>query len=251
MKHPSEEELLELYYGEAPRSVSAHLDACPECVARYRELKQTLDAIAPAEAPQVPAQYGEQVWETLQPRLIPYATTRGWREWAQWRPVTLALSGAMLLLVAFLGGRYWERHTATIDKLAVNASPAAPQRTVLVVLTDHLDRTERLLVALDHADSSDQVENAQLRSEAHELLASNRLYSTTASGAGDPMLASALDRLNGVLAEIANDPDLTADDLQRLRQEMNTQGILFEIRVLIARRPDRRNVQNHARGRSI
>ena len=43
-----------------------------------------------------------------------------------------------------------------------------------------------------------------------ELLASNRLYRTTATNAGDPALAGALDRLEGVLAEVANDPNLTA-----------------------------------------
>jgi len=103
------------------------------------------------------------------------------------------------------------------------------------VLTDHLDRTERLLVSLEHADSGDTAENAQLQTEARELLASNRLYRATASNAGDPALAGALDKLQGVLAEVANDPDLTADDLQRVRNEMNTEGILFEIRVLRAR----------------
>jgi hypothetical protein len=252
MKHLSEEELIELYYGEAQRAASAHLESCRECAAQYTELTLTLDGICRAEDRELPAGYGERVWLTLRPRLIPHGkTTRGWREWTQWRAVTLAASGAMLLALAFLGGRYWERHAAQRGSVAVIVSPKAAQRTVLVVLTDHLDRTERLLVALEHADLSGQAENAQLRSEARELLASNRLYRTTASEAGDPMLASALDRLNGVLAEMANDEDLTAQDLQWLRQAMNTQGILFEIRVLIARRPDQGNLQNHARGRTI
>ena len=252
MKHLSDEELIELYYGEAARAASAHLEVCRECEAQYTELQQSMDAIQPVAAPQRQAQYGERVWEALQPRCIPYERkTRGWRGWTQWKPVTLSLSCAMLLAVAFMGGRYWERHTAKRDNVAGNASPQAAQRTVLVVLTDHLDRAERLLVVLEHPDSLGRVENAELQSEARELLASNRLYRTTASSAGDPALASALDRLEGVLAEIANDSNLTVEDLQRVRNEMNTQGILFEIRVLRTQRPEQGNIPNHARGASI
>ncbi len=162
----------------------------------------------------------------------------------------LAVGCAALVAAAFVGGRIWERHQK-VTTTATNAGPQAKQRVVLVVLTDHLDRTERLLVALEHADSSDHAENAQLQSEARELLASNRLYRTTATNAGDPALAGALDRLEGVLAEVANDPNLTAADLERVRNEMNTEGILFEIRVLRAQTPDRESGPKSAKGASI
>lgn len=256
IKHLSEEELIDLYYGEAWQTASAHLQACRVCAAQYAELKQSLDAINTIQIPKKSAQYGEQLWGTLLPRLIPYEKkVSAWREWAQWRAITLSLGCAMLVAAAFVGGRYWERHTAKKDTVAntvaKSASPPAGQRTVLVVLADHLDRTERLLVALQHADSSDSVENAQLQSEARELLASNRLFWTTASRSDDPELAGALDRLGGVLAEIANNPNLTAEDLERVRQEMNTEGILFDIRVLRTRKPDQGNVPNQAMGDSI
>jgi len=118
-------------------------------------------------------------------------------------------------------------------------------------MTDHLDRTERLLVGLEHASSKDQEDNAQFQSEARELLASNRLYRVTASNAGDSQLAGALDRLEGVLAEIANDPNLTAADIERVREGMNTKGILFEIRVLRARSPDQESELRAAKGATI
>ncbi|HEX8813426.1 MAG TPA: hypothetical protein VF742_15665, partial [Terracidiphilus sp.] len=90
MKHLSEEELIELYYGEAAHPVSAHLEACRECTAQYVELKQSLDAMRPAAAPQPSAQYGERVWKALKPQLIPYEKkARGWRGWSQWRAATL------------------------------------------------------------------------------------------------------------------------------------------------------------------
>ena len=130
-------------------------------------------------------------------------------------------------------------------------NPHAAQRVVLVVLTDHLDRTERLLVGLEHADSSDRTESAQLQSEARELLASNRLYRATASNAGDPALSGALERLEGVLAEIANDPNLSAADLERVRKDMNTKGILFEIRVLRTRSSSQGSEPKASKGASI
>lgn len=158
---------------------------------------------------------------------------------------------AALVAAAFFGGRIWERVNAKKVMVTAAATPQTKERVVLVVLTDHLDRTERLLVGLEHADSADRVETAQLQSEARELLASNRLYRTTATNAGDPALAGALDRLEGVLAEVANDPNLTAADLQRVRDEMNTEGILFEVRVLLARTPDEGSGTKPAKGATI
>jgi anti-sigma-K factor RskA len=250
MKHLGEDELVELYYGEAATEANTHLRACRECSASYAEFKQSLDAIRPAAVPQRGAEYRERVWEALRPQLIPYQKKpAAWRRWAHWRVTALAASCAVLLAAAFLGGRYWERIATKNPNISAN--PQATQRVVLVVLTDHLDRTERLLVQLEHADSPNRAENEQLQSEARELLASNRLYRVTASNAGDPALAGALDRLDGVLAEIANDPNLTGADLERVRNEMNTKGILFEIRVLRSRSPDQGSGPESANGATI
>jgi hypothetical protein len=149
----------------------------------------------------------------------------------------------------FIGGRYWERFSTKTPPVATNAQTA--QRVVLVVLTDHLDRSERMLVQLEHAGKNDRADNVQLQSEARELLASNRLYRVTASNAGDPELAGALDRLEGVLAEVANDPNLSAADITRVQKDMNTKGILFEIRVLRSRSSDQENGARTAKGATI
>lgn len=250
MKHLSEDELIELYYGEDSGEAGTHLRACRHCSAPYAELKKSLDAIGTALVPLRNAEYGDRVWETLRPRLVPYQKrTAGWRGWAYWRSATMALSCALLLAVAFFGGRYWER-TTTKKSVATGNSQKA-QGVILVVLTDHLDRTERLLVALEHADSADRTENGLLQSEARELLASNRLYRASAINAGDPALAGALDRVQGVLAEIANEPDLTVADIERVRKDMNAGGILFQIRVLLARSPEQRSGPSPAKGAVI
>ncbi len=242
MKHLTEDEFTELYYAEGGSAANAHLKACRECSRRYDEFTRSLEQIQLATVPLRGADYGERVWETLRPQLIPYEKKptgwlgwAGWRGGASWKTAAMAVGCAMVLAAAVLGGRYWERST---KKVSIAESPQATQRVVLVVLGDHLDRTERLLVQLEHSQSPDSTENAQLQSEAQELLASNRLYRVTASNTGDAALAGALDRLEGVLAEIANNPNLTAGDLKRVRNDMNTKGILFEIRILHARSQD-------------
>jgi hypothetical protein len=237
MKHLTDDELTELYYGEGASTASAHLEACRECSRKYAEFSRSLEEIRPAAVPLRSADYGEHVWQTLRPQLIPYEKKpAGWRGWAGWRAAAMVVGCAMVLAAVFLGGRYWERNTT--KKAGVADNPQATQRVVLVVLTDHLDRTERLLVQVEHSQSPDTTENAQMQSEARELLASNQLYRVTASNTGDAALAGALDRLEGVLAEIANNPNLTSADLKRVRNDMNTRGILFEIRVLQARNQD-------------
>jgi hypothetical protein len=250
MKHLSEDEQMEMYYDEGSEAAKAHLKACRDCAAEYAKFKRSVDAIKSEEIPQRGPDYGDFVWQALRPQLIPYEKkTAGWQGWNWWKTATAAAACLALMTAAFIGGRFWEHRTSTGSDLAANVQPQ--QRVVVVVLTDHLDRTERLLVQLNHADSGDEVENAQLQTEARELLASNRLYRVSANKEGDPALAGALDRLERVLAEVANDPHLTAADLERVRKDMNTSGILFEVRVLLARKPNQESGPMSAKGVSI
>jgi hypothetical protein len=247
MKHVGEDEFIDLYYGEATSAANTHLRACRECSAKYADFKHSMDTIHVPAVPKKASDYGERIWEALRPQLIPYEKKPArWRGWTQWKVAALTLSLAMLLTAAFLGGRYWERKSVIPRTVADN--PPEARRVMLVVLTDHLDQTERLLVELNHADLPNRTENAQLQSQARELLASNRLYRASASNAGDVALAGALDRLEGVLAEIANDPNLTETDLERVRKDMNTEGILFDIRVLLTRHSDRESGPKPAKG---
>lgn len=249
--HLNEEELIELHYGEAASRARAHLQACRECSARYGELQRDLEGVTIPPVPLRLKDYGERVWQTLRPELIAYQQKPApWLWSGPWKAMVLAVSCAALLATAFISGRYWERNTNRTTT-AVKANPQATQRVLLVVLTDHLDRSERLLVALQHDDLPDRAQSADLQSEARDLLASNRLYYSTASNVGDPALAGTLDKLEGVLAEIANDPNLTTEDLERIRRHMNTEGILFKIRVLLARTPDQGSGPNSAKGASI
>ena len=110
------------------------------------------------------------------------------------------------------------------------------RRVVVVVLSDYLDRSERLLVELKHADADSTQMVSPLRDEARTLLAANRICRQDASKDHDPALDSALDRLDHLLDELANQPGgLNAASLARLQKEMDEDGLLFEVRVLRSR----------------
>jgi hypothetical protein len=79
-----------------------------------------------------------------------------------------------------------------------------------------------------------------LRDEARSLLAANRKCRQEAEANGDPALTKALDHLNELLNGLANQPGgLNADAIAKLQAEMNKDGLLFEVRVLRSRIPNR------------
>jgi hypothetical protein len=231
MKHLEEAELVEHYYEESANMADSerHLKACPVCAKRYAELCRDLDGVATPTPPARREDYIEQVWQSIGASLPVYEKPR--RSWIRYyRPLGWAAACVLLVAVTFVAGRRWERKQAS--SVAVAVDPHARQRVVIVVLGDHLDRSERLLVQLNHADGND-LSASPLRSEARELLASNRLVRQSAVQAGDLNVEASLDRLERLLMELSNEPDnLTEADLNRLRQEMNTDGLLFDIRVL-------------------
>jgi hypothetical protein len=234
MRHLEEAELVEHYYEESANMGESerHLKACPVCAKRYAELCRDLDGVAAPTPPARGEDYVERVWQSIGAFLPVYEKPKS--SWMRYyRPLGWAAACVLLVAVAFVAGRRWERKQA--PSIAVAVDPQARQRVVIVFLGDHLDRSERLLVQLNHADGSD-LPALPLRSEARELLANNRLVRQSAMQAGDLNVEASLDRLERLLMEIANQPDrFTETDLNRLRQEMNTDGLLFDIRVLRSR----------------
>jgi len=234
MKHLNETELIEHYYRESASSAECerHLKTCSACAKHFADLRRDLDGVKPLVPPTRGEDYGEQVWQSIRSSLPVYQKPD--RSWARlWRPLGWAAACALLIAVAFVAGRQWERKQT--PSVAVAADPQARQRVVVVVLGDHLDRSERLLVELNHA-GNDDASAIPLRGEARELLANNRLVRQSAIRAGDLNVEASLDRLERLLAELANQPDEPNErDLERIRQEMNTDGLLFDIRILRSR----------------
>jgi hypothetical protein len=236
MMHLSQEDLVGLAYGEGAPADDHHLAGCAECARSVAELKSDLAELKLLGAPIRDEHYGERVWDAISSTLPPYESPS--RKWFGSRVVWglgYAAVCAALVAGAFYAGRQWEHGR----KQPVTASKSAlqpRQPIVVVVLSDHLDRSERLLVELKHVDGHNSEMFPPLRDEARTLLAANRVCRKNAEQAGDPALEGALDHLDHLLGELANQPGgLNAAAIAHLQDEMNTDGLLFEVRVLRSR----------------
>jgi hypothetical protein len=250
MKHFSEDEWIEYHYGESDHQekMQQHLAHCAECVALAEALARDLEELRPERSePQRSAEYGEEVWRGLRSSLTPYAQPKERKLW-MWRArlslrTGLALASAAVVLAAiaaaaFYSGRLWEKNRA--PQVAEANPGTAGQRIILFVVSDHLDRSQKLLAELNDPDEA--AADHGLQATARELLTENRLYrqsSTSAQGRGsaeDASLETILDDLEPVLVELANQPgNLNRAEILRLRKELNTGGLLFEIRVMRSR----------------
>ncbi len=240
MNHLSEEELIAHAYAEDDsNAVQQHLMACAECAKAYSALGSDLADMKFAEAPARDAAYGHRVWESLAGSLPAYESRKSWFRGGLWPALSYAAAGIAVVVCAFLGGRLWEhRHAQTVVQSHVQQQEqtvAEPtQRVVVVVLSDHLDRSERLLVELKHADGGNGA--SPLRDEARSLLPANRICRQNAKRDDDRALSTALDRLDHLLVELANQPEgLNSQTISRLQDEVNADGLLFEVRVLRSR----------------
>ncbi|MGB8260379.1 MAG: hypothetical protein WCE75_08505 [Terracidiphilus sp.] len=246
----SEDELIEHRYRESSagqqEQAERHLRECPLCAGALKELESDLaQASMVVEAAPPPARdeaWAEEQWQRLRSALEPYPAPRRWA-FGLWPRLAWAAAAAVLLASAFVAGRVWEHRSHLTEATNHPAAPApapapAPRPVVVVVLSEHLDRSERLLVQLKHADFSTAETVAPLRDEARQLLAANRICRKDAENVGDPALTNALDRLDVLLARLADHGgSLTPEDLVQLRDEMNAAGLLFEVRVLRSQIP--------------
>lgn len=249
MKHLTDEQLVAHYFAEdANRIVTeTHLRICSRCEQVYEEISNAL-AVRPPEPPALESGYGKQLWRSIQGPLRPYPASR--RSFFSWPRLVLAGACLLGLAAAFLGGSFWQK-SRTHSTQATNL-PQAKERVVLLILNDHLDRSERLLVELNHAGTEPSDADGSLQAEARQLLPDNRLYRQAVSANGDPIMSAALDHLERVLLEVANSPGKLSDaDLARIEHEMNTDSLLFQIRVLRARTSRPQPKSNSEKGASI
>jgi hypothetical protein len=236
MNHLSEEQIVLHYYGDADETadVERHLAACTECRAEFARVQSTLKQIEPIEVPEPPASFEEKTWLNLRDRL----PGKGGFLRKLFSPQTFgpqqkwALAGAMvmLLVIAFLAGRFWPRPMQPVTQ---QASQVNPQRVILVAVGDHLERSQMLLVEIMNSDAKGPINFSSEQAEARDLLDSNHLYRVSAQQSGDPQVARLLDQLGRVLAEIANGPaEVSPGDLEQVRHTIQSEGLLFKVRVV-------------------
>jgi hypothetical protein len=249
MRHLTEEEIVNRYFGEDAGAADAHLEECGECAAALAALDSELAAMRTMDVPERDENYGEQMWArvegALPPKRMKHASSGAIGLWRAglWRRVAYVAAFAVLVAGSFYGGtvyEHWQHHRLVVARAKLQPPATAPQpKVVVVVLGDHLDRSERLLVELKHADS-DGAELDPLRDEARSLLAANRVFRDDAEREGDPALTKALNHLDKLLTEMANQPGgMNSAAVARIRDEMNAEGLLFEVRVLRSKNPHR------------
>ncbi len=233
-KHPSEQQLVLYRYGEAGErlAIEEHLASCDSCRDGYQALGRVLAAVDAAPVPERGEDYGAEAWRRLAPRLAdarlraPVRTGLGWpRRWA------IAAALAALIVAAFLAGRFSPRREPVLPTAAVPEQ--VRERILLVVVGDHLERSQMVLVELANAEPRGTVDISQEQQWARDLVGANRLYRQTAAGAGETGMASVLEELERALLEIAHSPArVRSAELKELRRRIEAQGILFKIRVV-------------------
>ncbi|MDP9193237.1 MAG: hypothetical protein M3P06_16185 [Acidobacteriota bacterium] len=250
--HFTQDEFILAYYDEREIDVRReHLDACDECRAELTHLKHVLDQVTPAEAPEPDENYEARVWDRLAWRLrterinARKKTARGWTKW---------LAAAAMLAVAFIGGLLWNRsNTGPVRTAATNQPASTPNaeptaastqqqrdRILLVVVGDHLDDSERMLLELTNLTAKEDAGASDIditteQQRAQELLLSNRLYRRTALDRGEDRVATLLEELEPMLMQIARGPaQLTPDELRKVQKRVETKELVFKLRVLRA-----------------
>src|SRR5215813_944992 len=100
MNHPSEQDLVLYFYGDAPKVavVERHLAECKECATEFAQLRATLSAID-YPVPERAADYEAQLWSTLRPRLEQSAAPKR-KPWAAFlQPRRWAIAGALAAII--------------------------------------------------------------------------------------------------------------------------------------------------------
>jgi hypothetical protein len=237
MKHLTEEELILQHYGEAnDRALLSHIKECTECRLRLEQLDESLSRLPVPAVPELEEGYEAQVWLKLRDQL-PQKKANSWA-WLV-RPRNWAMAGAMAVLMigAFLAGHFWTGGSGTSRSPEVARDNGLKvDRLVALAVGNHLEKSQILLIELMTEKPEDKTDFSATQDQARDLLDANRLYRISAARGKDPSVQHTLDDLERVLVEIANSPsDLKAADVERLQRMVESQGLLFKVRVVGSR----------------
>jgi len=234
MKHYGEDDLILYYYGEAHRQaeIERHVGECRDCFTSYRTIAGTLSLVVEPAIPERTDRYGLEVWQRIRHQL-PEQDAPWWIAWLRWDRIALAGAAAALVIAAFVAGLWSRPQPARPASLQATDMPAdSGARVRMAAISDHLERSERVLLDLLNAGAG----TIDVRDEqvwAADLVGANRLYRQAALRAGDTMVASVLDDLERNLLDIVHGPSkLTPADLEQLRVRLDAAALLFKVRVL-------------------
>jgi hypothetical protein len=228
MKHFSEEELIayQLHESSSESAIRGHLERCADCADLSESIAETLRVFSADPAPQPNLEHN---WQRLRGNLSVLTPQRRsifefMRSPAIWSMAGVAVA-ALFLLVVF----GWHSHnTRTLRNLAINGHGPLTTEPVDPAIANHLDAAERLLTEVNNTSGPlDDV----TREQAHTLLLQNAVYVHHARESGDLAQAAVLENFGRVLTTLDNESS-TQHGTWRLRLEMNTSGLLLDIRIL-------------------
>ena len=227
MKHFTEEELIayQLHESEDEQAIHRHLDACAECATLSDSIAETLRVFS---ADTVPRPDIEHNWQRLRGNLSVLTSEKEPRfsfMRHRWMWPAAGLTAAALVLVAAIG---IHSHRQVKPNYAINGHGPLTTQPVDPNIANHIDAAERLLTEVNNAQGT---LDSTTRDQAHALLLTNAVYVRQARTSGDLAEAAVLDDLGRVLTTLDNEPP-TPESAWRLRIEMNTNGLLFDLRVL-------------------
>lgn len=231
-RHPGDEDLLTLHW-DGGRRTAAHVAACAACSARLEELRAALRSAEASPVPERGDSYGRELWARLEPRLPGRPGGLGLAALFAPRALGLAAAFAAVVVAAFLAGRLAGRGTAPPA-----AAADASKRLLLSDLASHLDRSEAVLLELANGRgaSKNGTDVSAEQARLADLLPANRLYRQTAKREGDAAVSGLLDEIERVLLEVEHGPsELSAAERDSLAQRIESEGILFRLRILSAR----------------
>ena len=237
--HPTEDELVLHYYGEAPNEIRSmtetHLADCSSCAAAWRELTAVLGAVTAVPVPEPDESFERVMWARVS-RELPARRT-GWL----YRQVAVVGALAAALVAVIAGTVTWitlatHGTGAAIPSMADEAvAPGPEERVLLTAVTEHLSQTEILLVEVMNGQPTAAEPGAWTfqRTTADELVATGRLYRQTARQTGDLQVANVLEDLEGVLVEVAAAPDaVDRRNVDFLRARIEDDALLFKVRAV-------------------
>ena len=240
-EHLTEEQLVAHHYGDdGPRERAwsqQHIAGCAECAGRLAGLRAFLGAVVAPEAPERGESYGADVWGRLRAHL-PEKLQKESR-WFGIGAQRWALGGALaaVIVAAFFLGRWVQPKpptTATTTVTHPATQEKVRERILLVALSDHMERSQMVLVELANASATGgPVDISAEQGRAEDLVDASRLYRQTAAKEGDLATANVLDELERTLLDIAHGPSQLDDAaLKRVQQRIEAQGLIFKVRVM-------------------
>ncbi len=227
MRHFPEEDLIayQLHESSSETAIRRHLEECADCAAVSESIAETLRVFSAEPAPKLDM---ERNWQRLRGNLSVLGADQRKPFALRWKLIwpAVGLAMAALLVVAFIALHV--SYKKTRPNLAINRHGPLTTEPRDPAIADHLDSAERLLTEVNNTQGPlDETTHKQ----AHQLLLKNAVYVHAAKESGDVAQAAVLENLGRVLTTLDNEPE-TPHSTWRLRLEMNTSGLLLDIRIL-------------------